>query len=68
MRFGVAGVPAPPSGALAAADAGSQGEVVTRVVRLLKPEPGLSPPVWAAVCCGAALLVLVPAALFVIPL
>jgi Zn-dependent protease with chaperone function len=68
MRFGVAGVPAPPSGALAAAEAGRQSEVVTRVVRLLQPEPGLPPPVWIAVCCSAAILVAVPAALFVIPL
>ncbi len=68
MRFGVAGASAPPSGALATADAGSQGEVVTRVVRLLEPQPGLSRPLWAAVCCSAVLLVVVPAALFVIPL
>jgi hypothetical protein len=71
MRFGVAGAQAPPSGALAAARArgsGGQGEVVTRVNRLLEPQPGLSRPLWAAVCCGAALLVVVPAALFVIPL
>ncbi|HEY3733113.1 MAG TPA: M56 family metallopeptidase [Streptosporangiaceae bacterium] len=74
MRFGVAGAQAPPSGALAAArarshsGADSQGEVVTRVNRLLEPQPGLSRPLWAAVCCGAALLVVVPAALLVVPL
>jgi hypothetical protein len=68
MRFGVAGAPAPPSGALAAAHPAGQGEVATRVARLLEPQPGLSRPLWAAVCCSAALLVVVPAALFVIPL
>jgi Zn-dependent protease with chaperone function len=68
MRFGAAGAQAPPSGALAAAESGGQGEVVTRVTRLLEPQPGLSRPLWAAVCCSAALLVVVPAALFVIPL
>jgi Zn-dependent protease with chaperone function len=68
MRFGVAGASAPPSGALAAAPADGQGDVVTRVVRLLEPQPGLSRLLWAGVCCGAIALVVVPAALFVIPL
>jgi Zn-dependent protease with chaperone function len=67
MRFGVAGAQAPPSGALAAVSAG-EGEVVARVARLLEPQPGLSRPLWTAVCCSAVLLVVVPAALFVIPL
>jgi Zn-dependent protease with chaperone function len=68
MRFGVAGASAPPSGALAAARAADQCEVLTRITRLLEPQPGLSAPVRAAVCCSAVLLVVVPAALFVIPL
>jgi hypothetical protein len=68
LRFGVAGAQAPPSGALAAADPGGEGEVATRVARLMEPQPTLSAPMWAAVCCGAALLVVVPAALFVVPL
>src|SRR5437763_860944 len=68
MRFGVAGAPAPPSGALAAAQPGGQGDVAARVARLLEPQPGLSRPLWAGVCCSAALLVVVPAALFVVPL
>jgi Zn-dependent protease with chaperone function len=67
LRFGVAGAQAPPSGALAAADPG-QGEVATRVARLMEPPRGLSWPAWTAVCCCAALLVVVPAALFVVPL
>ncbi|MGH3402354.1 MAG: M56 family metallopeptidase [Streptosporangiaceae bacterium] len=68
MRFGVAGAFVAPSGALAAVDSGGQGQVSARVARLLEPQPGLSRPLWIGVCCGAALLVVVPAALFVIPL
>src|SRR5215469_9855522 len=68
MRFGVAGATAAPSGALAAARADSQGDVAARVARLLEPQPGLAPPLWAGICCSAILLVVVPAALFVIPL
>ena len=68
MRFGMAGASAPPSGALAAAQADGQGDVTARVARLLEPQPGLSRPLWIGVCCSAALLVLVPAALFVMPL
>jgi len=41
---------------------------VTRVARLLEPQPGLSRPLWVAVCCSAVVLVVVPAALFVIPI
>jgi Zn-dependent protease with chaperone function len=67
LRFGVAGAQAPPCGALAAYPAG-EGEVAVRVARLLEPQPGLSRVVWVAVCCSAALLVVVPAALFVVPL
>jgi Zn-dependent protease with chaperone function len=67
LRFGVAGAQAPPSGALAASAAG-EGEVAARVARLLEPEAGLSPLVWAGICCSAALLVVMPAALFVMPL
>jgi hypothetical protein len=68
MRFGVAGAQAPPSGTLAAAGADGDGEVAARVARLLQPQPGLSRPLWVAVCFSAAVLVVVPAALFVIPL
>ena len=67
MRFGVAGATAPPSGALAAMQPVRQGDVTARVTRLLEPQPALSRPLWVTVCCSAALLVLVPAALFVIP-
>jgi Zn-dependent protease with chaperone function len=68
MRFGVAGTQAPPCGALAAVSPAGEGEVVTRIARLLEPQPGLSRPLWVAVCCSAMLLVVVPAALFVMPL
>jgi Zn-dependent protease with chaperone function len=67
LRFGVAGAQAAPSGALAASPA-DQGEVAARVARLLEPQPGLSRLVWVGVCCSAALLVVVPAALIVMPL
>jgi len=68
MRFGAAGAAAAPSGALAATQAEAQGDVATRVARLLEPQPGLSRLLWAGVCCIAILLVVVPAALLVIPL
>jgi hypothetical protein len=68
MRFGVAGAPAPPSGALAAAQADGQGDVTARVARLLDPQPGLSLVLWAGICCSAILLVVVPAVLLVTPL
>ncbi|HEY3953952.1 MAG TPA: M56 family metallopeptidase [Streptosporangiaceae bacterium] len=68
LRFGVAGAQAPPSGALAAVAPSGQGEVATRVARLMEPQPGLCRPLWTAVCCSAVLLVLVPAALLVVPL
>lgn len=67
LRFGVAGAQAPPSGALAASSEG-QGEVAARVARLLEPQPGLSAMAMLGVCCSAALLVAVPAALFILPL
>ncbi|HEV2450578.1 MAG TPA: M56 family metallopeptidase [Streptosporangiaceae bacterium] len=68
MRFGVAGAQAPPSGTLAVERSEVPGDVVTRVVRLLEPQLRLARPLWITVCCGAALLVVVPAALFVVPL
>jgi Zn-dependent protease with chaperone function len=67
LRFGVAGAQAPPSGALAAS-AVHEGEVAARVARLLEPQAGLSRLVWVGVCCSAALLVVMPVALFVVPL
>jgi Zn-dependent protease with chaperone function len=67
LRFGVAGAQAPPSGALAAPPSG-QGEVAARVARLLEPQPGLCTLTWMGICCSAAFLVVVPAALFVVPL
>ncbi len=66
IRVGASGPDAAPTGALAAG--GTQdGEVAARVARLLEPAPGLSAPSLALVCAAAALLVLVPAALLVLP-
>lgn len=71
IRVGAAGSPGTPAGALAMADedaaVGDSG-VTARVERLLTPSPGLSLPARVLVCGTAAALVVVPAALLVIPL
>jgi Zn-dependent protease with chaperone function len=71
IRVGSAGTPRTPSGALAMADEdaemGNSG-VAARVERLLTPAPGLSLPAQALVCGATAALVVVPAALLVMPL
>jgi Zn-dependent protease with chaperone function len=71
IRVGAAGSPGMPAGTLAVADEdadmGDSG-VTARVERLLTPSPGLSLPARALVCGTAAALVVVPAALLVIPL
>jgi beta-lactamase regulating signal transducer with metallopeptidase domain len=59
LRVGVFGACPAPSGALAAAD----GEVATRVARLLEPPPHLPVPAQALICCAAATLVAVPVTL-----
>jgi hypothetical protein len=71
IRVGAAGTLGTPSGTLAVADddSGTSGSGVTaRVERLLAPSPGLSLPARALVCGAAAALVVVPAALLVMPL
>jgi len=75
IRVGSAGSPGSPAGTLAMAD-GEDGEddevadsgVTARVERLLTPSPGLSLPAHVLVCGVAAALVVVPAALLVMPL
>jgi Zn-dependent protease with chaperone function len=59
LRVGAFGACPAPSGALAAAD----GEVATRVARLLEPPPHLPVPAQALICCAAAMLVAIPVAL-----
>jgi Zn-dependent protease with chaperone function len=78
IRVGAAGTPGTPAGTLAMADedddaeVGSRAEgesgVTARVERLLTPAPGLGVAARILVCSTAAALVVVPAALLVMPL
>jgi Zn-dependent protease with chaperone function len=68
LRVGAAGGGAIPSGALAAANRAEECEVAARVIRLLRPAPGLSNAVVALVISAAAAIVTLPAALLVLPL
>lgn len=71
IRVGAAGAPGSPSGTLAIAyedAATSDSGVTARVERLLTPVPGISVPARALVYGAAAALVVVPAALLVMPL
>jgi hypothetical protein len=71
IRVGAAGTPGTPAGTLAVADedaAMGDSGVSARVERLLTPSPGLSVPARVLVCGAAAALVVVPAALLVMPL
>src|SRR3984957_7121698 len=71
IRVGAAGSPGSPAGTLAMADDSSaEGEsgVTARVERLLTPAPGLGLAARLLVCGTAAALVVVPAALLVMPL
>lgn len=67
LRVGAAGGGRAPSGALAAAAAGPDGDVTARVVRLLRPAPGLRVPALILVCAAAAAVVTVPAAFLLLP-
>ncbi|HSR87122.1 MAG TPA: M56 family metallopeptidase [Streptosporangiaceae bacterium] len=68
LRVGAAGGGGVPSGALAAASRAEECEVTARVIRLLRPTPGLSNTVVALVISAAAAIVTIPAALLVLPL
>jgi Zn-dependent protease with chaperone function len=78
IRVGAAGTPGTPAGTLAMTDededagagSGAEGEsgVTARVERLLTPAPGLGLAARILVCGTAAALVVVPAALLVMPL
>jgi len=68
LRVGAAGGGGIPSGALAAASRAEECEVAARVIRLLRPTPGLSTAVVALVLSTAAAIVTIPAALLVLPL
>jgi len=68
LRVGAAGGGAVPSGALAAIDCATDGDVTARVIRLLRPSPGLSPAARVLTGLTAAAAVAVPAALLALPL
>jgi Zn-dependent protease with chaperone function len=67
LRVGAAGGGAVPSGALAAAAPASECDVTARVIRILRPRPGLSPAARVLTGMTAAAAVGVPAALLVLP-
>jgi beta-lactamase regulating signal transducer with metallopeptidase domain len=68
LRVGAAGGGSVPSGALAVASRAEECEVAARVIRLLRPVPGLSNAVVALVISISAAIVVIPAALLVLPL
>ncbi len=71
IRVGSAGTAGTPAGTLAMADDDASladSGVTARVERLLMPSPGISLPARVLVCGAAAALVVVPAALLVMPL
>ena len=68
LRVGAAGSAVVPSGALGAAHRAGECEVTARVIRLLRPTPGLSNAALAAIITASAAIVAVPAALLVLPL
>jgi len=68
LRVGAAGGGNVPSGALAAVSRAEECEVAARVIRLLRPAPGLSNAVVALVISLSAAIVTIPAALLVLPL
>jgi Zn-dependent protease with chaperone function len=67
LRVGAAGGGGVPSGALAVTRT-EECEVAARVIRLLRPAPGLSNAALAAIIGASAAIVTVPAALLVLPL
>lgn len=67
LRVGAAGGGAP-AGTLAAAGSPGESEVAARVIRLLRPAPGLSGAARALILAASAVVVVLPAALLVLPL
>jgi Zn-dependent protease with chaperone function len=68
LRVGAAGCGAVPAGAFAVAGAQVESEVAARVIRLLRPPPGLSGAATSLVLALCAALVILPATLLVLPL
>jgi bla regulator protein blaR1 len=68
LRVGAAGGGSVPAGALAVAGEPAECEVAARVIRLLRPSPGLNGVATTLVLAMSAALVAIPAALLVLPL
>ncbi len=68
LRVGAAGGGAVPSGALAAADSAADGDVTARVIRILRPAPGLRPTARVAAGLATAAAVAIPVVLLTLPL
>jgi Zn-dependent protease with chaperone function len=68
LRVGAAGGGGVPAGALAAADSPSECDVTARVIRILRPSPGLCPAARLLTGLTAAAAVGVPAILLALPL
>jgi bla regulator protein blaR1 len=68
LRVGAAGGGGVPAGALAVAGEPAECEVAARVIRLLRPPPGLNGVTTTLVLAVSAVLVGLPAALLVLPL
>jgi Zn-dependent protease with chaperone function len=68
LRVGAAGGGGVPAGALALAREPTECEVAARVIRLLRPPPGLNGVTTALVLTVSAALVAIPAALLLLPL
>ena len=68
LRVGAAGGGLAPSGALAAVQPAMDCDVAARVTRLLRPAPGLSVSALVLVALAAALAIMVPAGVLLMPL
>jgi Zn-dependent protease with chaperone function len=68
LRVGAAGGGGAPAGALSVAGEPAECEVAARVIRLLRPSPGLNGAATTLVLAMSAALVAIPAALLVLPL
>jgi Zn-dependent protease with chaperone function len=68
LRVGAAGGGGVPSGGLAAVDSDGDGDVTARVIRLLRPAPGLCPAARLLAGLAATGAVGIPLAMLVLPL
>lgn len=68
LRVGAAGGGVVPSGALAAVESAAECDVTARVIRILRPAPGLSPAARVLAALATAAVVAIPAIVLVLPL